>query len=122
MKLLVDMNLSPRWVSFLAAASIDAQHWSVLGRANSSDAEIMEYARLNGSVVLTQDLDFGAILAATNGRKPSVIQIRSEDLDPDVVGARIVSAIRQMSSELDEGALLTVDAKRTRVRILPLRS
>lgn len=81
----------------------------------------MEYARLNGFAVLTQDLDFGAILAATNGRKPSVIQIRSEDLDPDVVGARIVSAIQQMSSELDEGALLTVDAKRTRVRILPLR-
>jgi predicted nuclease of predicted toxin-antitoxin system len=68
-----------------------------------------------------RSLDFGAILAATNGRKPSVIQIRSEDLDPDVVGARIVSAIQQMSSELDEGALLTVDAKRTRVRILPLR-
>jgi len=29
--------------------------------------------------------------------------------------------LRQMASELEEGALLTVDPKRTRLRVLPLR-
>ena len=38
----------------------------------------MGFARVNGYVVLTHDLDFGAILAATHGNKPSVVQIRSE--------------------------------------------
>jgi predicted nuclease of predicted toxin-antitoxin system len=33
MKLLVDMNLSPRWVNLLAEAGIDAVHWSALGSA-----------------------------------------------------------------------------------------
>ena len=29
MKLLVDMNLSPRWVGMLTQAGIEAAHWSV---------------------------------------------------------------------------------------------
>jgi predicted nuclease of predicted toxin-antitoxin system len=35
MKLLVDMNLSPRWVSLLADAGIEAAHWSMLGATNA---------------------------------------------------------------------------------------
>lgn len=31
MKLIVDMNLSPRWVEFLAGAGIEAVHWSMIG-------------------------------------------------------------------------------------------
>ncbi len=121
MKLLIDMNLSPRWVNLLADAGIDATHWSMLGAANAPDVEITAFARTNGYVVLTHDLDFGAILAATQGDKPSVVQIRSEDVSPNVIGTPIIDALRQMSAELDEGALLTVDPRRTRLRLLPLR-
>lgn len=70
MKLLVDMNLSPRWVGVLSDAGIEAAHWSALGANNAPDSEIMAYARLNNYVVLTHDLDFSAILAATHGEKP----------------------------------------------------
>jgi hypothetical protein len=34
MKLLIDMNLSPRWVPFLAASQVEAIHWSSVGAAN----------------------------------------------------------------------------------------
>jgi predicted nuclease of predicted toxin-antitoxin system len=44
MKLLVDMNLSPRWVDLLADAGIDAAHWSSLGRPNAPDSEIMAFS------------------------------------------------------------------------------
>jgi len=67
MKLLVDMNLSPRWVSILADAGIEAAHWSALGAVNALDSEIMAFAEAKGYVVLTHDLDFSAILAATQG-------------------------------------------------------
>ncbi len=90
MKLLVDMNLSPRWVKTLIEAGIEAAHWSSLGPANASDTEIMTFARTNGYVVLTQDLDFSEILAATEGAKPSVVQVRSEDVSPETVGAALV--------------------------------
>jgi len=33
----------------------------------------------NDYTVLTLDLDFSAILAATQGRKPSVVQLRSDE-------------------------------------------
>ena len=122
MKLLVDMNLSPRWVKLLADASIEAAHWSTLGANNAPDTEIMAYARANDYVVLTHDLDFSAILAATHGDKPSVVQIRSEDVSPDVIGGAVIDALRQMTTELEEGALLTVDPNRTRVRLLPLQA
>jgi predicted nuclease of predicted toxin-antitoxin system len=122
MKLLVDMNLSPRWVKTLIDAGIDASHWSSLGAANAPDADIMAFARANGYVVLTHDLDFSAILAATQDAKPSVVQIRAEDVRPETVGRTLIEALRQMAVELEEGALLTIDPARTRLRVLPLRS
>jgi predicted nuclease of predicted toxin-antitoxin system len=122
MKLLIDMNLSPRWVRVLTDAGIDASHWSSLGLANAPDSEIMRYASAQGYVVLTHDLDFSAILAATHGEKPSVVQIRAEDVSPDVIGANVITALRQMTEELAQGALVTVDPNRTRLRVLPLQT
>ena len=121
MKLLVDMNLSPRWVSLLGNAGIEATHWSTLGANNAPDTEIMAYASANDYVVLTHDLDFSAILAATHGKKPSVVQIRADDVNPDVIGSQVIAALRQMTSDLAEGALLTIDPNRTRMRLLPLQ-
>ena len=121
MKLLVDMNLSPRWVKVLVEAGVEAAHWSAIGAKNAPDSEIMAYASTNDCVVLTHDLDFGAILAATHGEKPSVVQIRAEDVSPDIIGLQVIAALRQMAPELEEGALLTVDPNRTRLRVLPLQ-
>lgn len=73
MTLLIDMNLSPRWASYLVDAGIEAAHWSTLGAANAPNVETMAFARVNGYVVLTHDLDFNAILAVTHGLKPSVV-------------------------------------------------
>ena len=122
MKLLVDMNLSPRWVGRLADAGIEAAHWSTIGPYNAPDSEIMAYASANDYVVLTHDLDFGAILAATHGEKPSVVQVRSGDVSPDAIGKQVIIALRQMESDLELGALLTIDPTRTRLRLLPLQS
>ena len=107
MKLLVDMNLSPRWIALLRDSGVDAVHWSVVGKINAPDAEIMAYAMTNDCIVLTHDLDFSAILAATQGEKPSVVQIRADDVSPSVIGMQVVAALRQMESELEAGALLT---------------
>lgn len=122
MKLIVDMNLSPRWIGVLKNAGIEAVHWSTLGANNAPDSEIMAYANANDYIVLTHDLDFSAILAATHGEKPSVVQIRAEDVSPDVIGQQVILALHQMALELEEGALLTIDPNRTRLRVLPLQS
>jgi len=121
MKLLVDMNLSPRWVDLLRDAGWDTVHWSSVGRGNEPDSEIMAYAAEHDYVVLTHDMDFSAILAATHGEKPSVVQLRTEDVSPRVVGAQIIAALRQAKPELKAGAVLTIGSRQARVRMLPLR-
>jgi hypothetical protein len=45
MKLLIDMNLAPRWVEFLTRMSFQAAHWSAVGDAKALDADIMAYGR-----------------------------------------------------------------------------
>ncbi|WP_295879244.1 DUF5615 family PIN-like protein [uncultured Thiohalocapsa sp.] len=80
MKLLLDMNLSPALAQALTAAGWDALHWSSVGPVDASDAAIMLWARANQRVVITNDLDFSAILAATRASGPSVVQIWAQDL------------------------------------------
>jgi predicted nuclease of predicted toxin-antitoxin system len=120
MKILLDMNLSPHWTQVLQEASFDAVHWSELGRSDAPDEEIMAYAAQSDFVVMTDDLDFSAILAATQGTKPSVVQIRALNLSFEVIAALVVRARRQASNDLQKGALLTIDVDRARLRLLPL--
>jgi len=80
----------------------------------------MRFARENGYVVLTHDLDFGDILAATGGAMPSVVQIRSSGLGVSRISAQVVGGLALCAEELSAGALVTIDASRTRVRLLPL--
>lgn len=122
MNLLVDMNLSPKWAGFLAAAGFAAHHWSALGAATAPDVEIMRHARDHDFVVLTSDLDFGTILAVTHGDKPSVVQIRSDDLTIESIGKQVIEALHQLADELKRGALVTIEPQRTRLRILPLHT
>lgn len=121
MKLLIDMNLSPDWVEVLATEGIDAVHWSKIGPATASDREIMAWAKTSGHIVLTHDLDFGAILAATEADSPSVIQLRFQDIAPERSKHLVLDVLSRFRNELEIGVLISVDEDRARIRILPLR-
>ncbi|HEX7728226.1 MAG TPA: DUF5615 family PIN-like protein [Terracidiphilus sp.] len=121
MKILIDMNLSPKWEAVLVSHGMEAIHWSGVGLAYASDFAIMEYAAKFGFLILTSDLDFGIALAMKGARKPSVVQIRAEDLRPETQGEIVIRALRQMKEELERGALVTIEPKRTRLRILPMQ-
>ena len=120
MKLLVDMNLSPVWVETLRGAGWEASHWSTLGDSRSPDAEIMRFARENDWIVFTNDLDFGALLAHTRAGKPSVFQVRARDVSPGHLSPLVLRTLKQFLTELESGALVTVDEASQRVRLLPL--
>ncbi|HQU90746.1 MAG TPA: DUF5615 family PIN-like protein [Pyrinomonadaceae bacterium] len=88
--------------------------------ANAKDREIFDWARRNDFVILTHDLDFGAILALTRASGPSVIQVRTQDIMPASLGIKVVSVIDRHSDVLSKGALIVIEESRARVRILPL--
>ncbi len=120
MKIIVDMNLSPRWVQTLRAGGVEAEHWGTIGLPNAPDEDVMRWAREHGCVIFTNDLDFGAILAYTKGARPSVVQIRTPDLDPLVVGSMLLQVLHKFAAELGAGAIISIDAVAARVRALPL--
>lgn len=122
MRLLIDMNLTPRWVESLNAAGFEAVHWSAIGAITASDAEISEFARTHNFVVVTNDMDFPRILAFTAQGKPSVVLLRGQPLTPESRAVSLAQAIRDCRTELEGGAILAVDWDgRPRARLLPLR-
>jgi predicted nuclease of predicted toxin-antitoxin system len=121
LKLLVDMNLSPTWVEALRTMGVEAIHWSSVGDPRAPDREILGYASTEGYVIFTNDLDFGAILAASAASSPSVIQIRAADVTPVGLGPLVRNALNQFAEWLEAGALVTVEEARFRARILPLK-
>ena len=82
----------------------------------------MEWARQNQHVVFTHDLDFGTLLALTRAAGPSVIQARAHDVLPEHLENVVVNAIQTYQSQLEQGAIVTVDELRAKVRVLPLGS
>jgi predicted nuclease of predicted toxin-antitoxin system len=116
------MNLSPVWVRFLERAGIAAVHWSTIGTPTAEDGELMAWARLNACVVFTNDLDFSALRALARATGPSVLQLRTQDLMPAAVGDLVVKVLTDHSSLLAEVAILTVDERGARVRVLPLKT
>jgi predicted nuclease of predicted toxin-antitoxin system len=121
MKILIDMNLPPRWVQVFAEAAWEAAHWSQVGAPTASDREIMAWARRNDYVVFTHDLDFSALLATAQEEGPSVIQVRTQNILPEAIGNLVINTLNQFQDELEKGAIITLDPVRARVRILPLK-
>lgn len=119
-QLLIDMNLSVEWVPELARHGWSAVHWSTLGDPSAQDSEIMAWARANGHVIFTHDLDFGTTLALTHATGPSVLQVRGQNVLPEDIGPIVVAVLRQHDAALAAGALIVVDVKKSRIRVLPL--
>jgi len=120
MKILIDMNLSPDWVDVLVGNDFEALHWSTIGDPRADNSVLMDWARANGYVVFTHDLDFGALLALTQAESPSVIQVRTQDVTPGHLSGMVISTLRNYESLLESGALIVLDEAKSRVRILPL--
>ena len=120
MRILIDMNLSPEWVSVFKAVGHEAVHWSRVGDPGAPDKEILSWARSHGYAIFTHDLDFGAILAATKANAPSVLQVRTQDVTPQRISHLVLSALSQFQPLLNKGALISVDEDSLRARLLPL--
>lgn len=122
MKLLLDMNLSPFLVILLSNAEWETVHWANVGNPRATDQTILTWAQKNGYSIITNDLDFSAILAATKEKVPSVIQVRTQDVSPIHLMPILRSVLSKYKTFIENGALISVDEARARVRVLPLQS
>jgi predicted nuclease of predicted toxin-antitoxin system len=119
-RLMIDVNLSPEGVPFLAEAGIHAYHWRQVGNPSAPDQEIIDWATDHGYAVFTHDLDFSVMLALTSAGRPSVIQLRGPQVLPEQIGPVLLQSLRRFRTDLERGALVVVEPGRSRVRVLPL--
>ena len=120
MKLLLDMNIPLKYASLLKEKGLEVLHWSDVGNPRALDDHIMAYAKEHDFIVVTYDLDFSAILSATNDLRPSVVQVRAMLPQATQIVNLIAIAITQNKDSLRNGAILTIDIKKARIRMLPL--
>ena len=121
LRFLADMNLSPLTVDALQREGWDIVRVSTLLPANASDAEILLWLVGKTELVITQDLDFSALLALGGHAQPSLITLRLSNTDPSLVTERLRQIVPQSEQALQEGSAVTVDDSSLRIRRLPIR-
>ena len=108
MRLIADVHISPLTVAALKVQGYDIVRSTDLLPATAADAEILELARVQGRVVLTQDLDFSMLVALGNYGLPSLITLRLSSVKPDLVTQKLLDVLPTVETELTEGAAVTL--------------
>jgi predicted nuclease of predicted toxin-antitoxin system len=119
-KLLLDQGLSRTAATELAALGWDVVHVGAIGMAAAADHEILGRALADGRAVVTLDADFHTILALENAAGPSVLRIRIGGLRGPEVAALVRRVVEACRTDLERGAMVSVDEAGVRVRGLPI--
>ncbi|MEM6399502.1 MAG: DUF5615 family PIN-like protein [Cyanobacteria bacterium P01_D01_bin.116] len=122
MQLLLDQGLPGSTASLLRETGIDAIHAAEIGLSTAEDTEILQKALEEERIVVTLDADFHALLALNESTSPSVIRIRIQRLKAQGMTDLLVRVINECEEDLLQGAVVTVETSRIRVRRLPLLS
>lgn len=120
MKLLADMHISPDTVAFLATRGHDVIRVPDVMPPTSMDNSVIVHAAQSGRAVLTQDLDFSALVALSGAQAPSIITLRLISSRVEHVNEVLGRVLPQIEDDVRHGALVSVDDHAVRCRLLPL--
>ena len=120
MRFLVDQAVSWRVARDLAAEGHDAVHVRDLGLAAADDATILRRAADEERVIITQDTDFGTLLAGSFDAQPSVIILRMHNGRPEEHTSALLANLDELDDDLVRGAIVVIGDTAIRVRRLPV--
>jgi predicted nuclease of predicted toxin-antitoxin system len=120
-RLLADVHISPKTVADLQKQGYEIMRSSEVLPANAPDINILEFARTENWVVLTQDLDFSMLVALSRYSQPSLITLRLSSAKPDIVTQKLLDILPQIEEALQEGSAITIQDESIRIRKLPVR-
>ncbi len=86
------------------------------------DSAILDKAREEGRILLTHDLDFGELIAASGAGLPSIVVFRLRNMRPERVNRYLESIVSEQRALLEQGAIISVTEGRIRVRALPIET
>src|SRR5215213_6677644 len=120
MRFLADMGIAMRTIEWLRQNGHDAVHLREQGLQRLPDDAVMAKARAETRIVLTMDLDFGYLLAASGARAPSTVIFRLSDERSQAVNERLEATLASCGTDLHDGAIVSVSESSIRVRRLPI--
>ena len=88
--------------------------------SNYQILKFFEKARYESRIILTHDLDFADILAATQVILPSVIIFRLRNMTPQNVNLYLLTILKQHQNDLRQGTVISVTEGQIRKRQLPI--
>lgn len=121
MRFLADMGVSQTLIQTLRSSGYDAIHLREGGLQRLPDSQILAKAKQENRIVLTFDLDFADLLAASRQNLPSVIIFRLQNAKPASVRPKLMKVLNECQEMLETGAIITVENARYRVRQLPIK-
>lgn len=121
LRFLADVHISPLTVAALKFQGYDILRSTDLLLATAADVDILELARVEGRIIITQDLDFSMLIAVGKYNQPSLVTLRLSSAKPDVITQRLLEVLPQLEEELTQGSALTIDDNSVRIRKLPIR-
>jgi predicted nuclease of predicted toxin-antitoxin system len=120
MRFLADMGVSQRVVTWLQEQGHDATHLRDEGLQKLENGEIFTKAFRESRIILTWDLDFTEILALSKTGTVSAVVFRLMNTRSNHVIERLERVLSGSAQDLQEGAIVSVEEGRHRVRLLPL--
>ena len=122
MRFLVDNALSPQLARRLCAAGHDAVHVRELGLHSADDTTIFDRAAREARILMSEDTDFGTLLALRESPEPSVILFRHmSDRSAASLTGILLANLSTVEPHLVAGAIVVFESARIRVRRLPIR-
>lgn len=120
MRLLADMHISARTVQHLRDLGHDVARVVEVLSPSATDDTIVRAAEDDDRTILTQDLDFSAIVALSGRARPSVISLRLASSRVEHVNEVLARELPALEAEARSGALITIQEDRVRVRTIPI--
>jgi predicted nuclease of predicted toxin-antitoxin system len=120
MRFLADMGISQGVVTWLQAQGHDAIHLRDQGLHRLENGEIFTKAFRESRITLTWDLDVAEILALSGRHTVSAVIFRLVNTRTPHVIERLARVLQESARDLEDGAIISVEEGRHRVRLLPL--
>lgn len=120
MEYIADIHISPKTIKLLLDGGFKIRRVSDFLKFTASDYSILDLAVKENKTIITQDLDFSAILAERSTNKPSIITLRLNNVKPLRVAKILQKVLPQIENELNKGCIAIIEEDRIRIRKLPI--
>jgi predicted nuclease of predicted toxin-antitoxin system len=120
MKFLLDMPVSAILIDILNSYGHEGIHAYDIGYARSADSKLLDFARREGRIIITSDLDFSRLLALSEAQGPGLILFRGGNYSDLETCDLLKRVLNEAPPETLENSICVVDKKRIRITGLPL--